>query len=72
ATDVDMDGSGRLLLPAMLREFARLDKRLVLLGQGNKLEVWGEELWNERRDQWLEEGGREALDSSEALRSIAL
>lgn len=72
ATDVDMDGSGRLLLPPMLREFAQLEKKLVLLGQGNKLEVWSEELWGQRRDQWLEEGGRDALASSEALRSIAL
>ncbi len=72
ATDVDMDGSGRLLLPPMLREFAQLDKKVVLLGQGNKLEVWSEEWWDQRRDQWLEEGGRAALESSEALRSIAL
>ena len=72
ATDVDMDGSGRLLLPPMLREFAELDKKLVLLGQGNKLEVWSEQVWGQRRDQWLEEGAREVLQSSDALRSIAL
>lgn len=72
ATDVELDGNGRLLLPNMLREFAQLEKKLVLLGQGNKIEIWGEELWFQRRDQWLEEGGRKALESSEALRSIAL
>lgn len=53
ATDVEMDSAGRLLLPPPLREFAELEKRVVLIGQSNKFEVWSEERWNERRDAWL-------------------
>ena len=56
ATEVEMDGSGRLLLPPPLREFAGLEKRTVLIGQSNKFELWGEDLWNERRSEWLAEG----------------
>ena len=56
ATEVEMDGAGRLLVPPPLREFANLDKRMVLIGQSNKFELWGEELWNERRSEWLAEG----------------
>ena len=48
ATDVDVDSSGRVLLPPMLRDFASLSKKLVLLGQGNKIEIWSEELWQPR------------------------
>ncbi|MDH3690086.1 MAG: division/cell wall cluster transcriptional repressor MraZ [Gammaproteobacteria bacterium] len=55
ATDCELDGSGRALLPAPLREFAHLDKRIVLIGQGNKFEIWDENLWNTRRDDWLEQ-----------------
>ena len=55
ATDIDMDGQGRILLPAMLREFADLDKKLVLVGQGNKLEIWSADHWQGRRDAWLSE-----------------
>ena len=55
ASDVDMDGSGRILLPAPLREFAMMKKAVVLVGQGNKFEIWSEELWNAKRSQWLEE-----------------
>ena len=55
ATEVDLDANGRLLLPPPLREFASLEKRAVLIGQSNKFELWSEELWNERRSEWLAE-----------------
>ncbi len=55
ASEVDMDGSGRILLPAPLREFAMMTKSILLVGQGNKFEIWSEELWAARRSQWLQE-----------------
>jgi MraZ protein len=45
ASDLDLDGNGRVLLPGALRDYAQLDKRVVLVGQGNKLELWSEPLW---------------------------
>ena len=45
ASDLELDGNGRILLPQSLREYARLEKKLVLVGQGNKLELWSESLW---------------------------
>lgn len=47
ADDVEMDAAGRLLIPPALREYASLDKRIVLVGQGNKFEIWDESRWNE-------------------------
>lgn len=55
ATDIDLDAQGRILLPAMLREFAGLEKKLVLVGQGNKLEIWAADHWQERMSSWLSE-----------------
>ena len=55
AGDVEMDKSGRVLLPAPLREFATMTREIYLIGQGNKFELWSGELWTTRRDQWLEE-----------------
>ncbi|MGH8763698.1 MAG: division/cell wall cluster transcriptional repressor MraZ [Nitrosospira sp.] len=46
ATDVEMDGAGRILVPPLLRQFAGLDKDVVLVGQGAKFELWDEEKWN--------------------------
>jgi MraZ protein len=45
ASDLDLDGNGRVLLPGALRDYAQLDKRVVLVGQGTKLELWSEPLW---------------------------
>mgnify|MGYP002064756330 CR=1 FL=1 len=55
ATEVEMDGSGRVLVSRELREFAGLEKAAMLIGQGNKFELWDEETWNEKRDAWLTE-----------------
>jgi MraZ protein len=53
ATDLDLDGHGRLLLPPELREFAGLDRHAMLVGQGGRFELWDEARWTERRDFWL-------------------
>ena len=48
ATDVDMDGAGRVLIPPPLREYAELDKAVALVGQGRKFELWNKEAWDQR------------------------
>jgi len=53
ATDLEMDGQGRILLPAMLREYAGLKKKAVLIGQGKKLEIWDEDTWVESQEEWV-------------------
>ncbi|WP_163832584.1 division/cell wall cluster transcriptional repressor MraZ [Spartinivicinus ruber] len=55
ATDLEIDGSGRILIPPLLRDYASLEKKTILLGQGKKFELWSEQQWAERRDQYLAE-----------------
>lgn len=55
ATDLEVDANGRVLLPPVLRQYAQLDKDVVMIGQGNKFEVWDKTLWESRREQWLAE-----------------
>lgn len=55
ATDVEMDKNGRLLLPPTLRTFAKLDKQIMLVGQGKKFEIWDELRWTQNTQQWMEE-----------------
>jgi MraZ protein len=71
ATDLELDANGRILLPQSLREYARLDKKLVLVGQGNKLELWSEALWLAEREQALEDSGPDA-ELPEELISLTL
>jgi MraZ protein len=59
ATECELDSAGRILLPPPLREFAGLEKDAVLIGQGNKFEIWSDVAWNARRAEWLAEGGTE-------------
>ncbi|WP_461537786.1 division/cell wall cluster transcriptional repressor MraZ [Spongorhabdus nitratireducens] len=55
ATDLVMDAQGRILLPPLLREYAGLTKKTMLLGQGRKFELWDEACWMKRRDEYLDE-----------------
>lgn len=45
AVDTEMDAAGRVLIAPELRKYARLDKDVVLLGQGKKFELWAQEHW---------------------------
>lgn len=72
ATDIEMDGHGRLLVPPPLREFANLDKRVVMIGQGNKFEIWNEEEWSEKRDSWLAGDEDDKLPLPADLESLSL
>ncbi|REJ85010.1 MAG: division/cell wall cluster transcriptional repressor MraZ [Bacteroidetes bacterium] len=42
ATEIDLDGTGRLLLPKVLMDYAGIDKDIVLFAYGNRIEVWAE------------------------------
>ena len=55
ASELEFDGSGRVLLPQSLREYASLQKKLVLVGQGKKMELWDEAAWLAERAKMLQE-----------------
>jgi MraZ protein len=46
ATDLELDAHGRLLLPQKLREFAMLTRDAILIGQGERFELWDEARWD--------------------------
>lgn len=45
ATECELDKQGRILLPSNLREYAKLDKDVVLLGVSSRVEIWSKEHW---------------------------
>ena len=51
ADEVEMDGAGRILVSPPLRRYAGLDHRAVLVGQGNKFELWDEARWEQQTSQ---------------------
>ena len=53
ATESEIDSQGRFLIPIPLREYAGIQKKIILLGQGNKFELWSENIWNKNMKSWL-------------------
>jgi MraZ protein len=72
ATDVELDTNGRLLLPTLLRNYAQLEKEVVMIGQGNKFEVWNNALWESRRQQWLAEEASETSGLPDEMKTFSL
>ncbi len=72
ATECELDGQGRVLVSPPLREFAELDKKTVMIGQGNKFEIWNEQAWVTKRDVWFEEEIAEEGDLSPELGTLSL
>ncbi len=72
ATEIDMDGNGRILLPPLLRDYANLEKRTMLVGQGRKFEIWDEQQWHRERERWLSEEATNVDDLPDELKNISL
>jgi len=63
AMDVEFDNQGRVTLPEYLRKFAGLDKKAIVAGVYDRLEIWDEETWQKYK-QSAEENSN---DIAEAL-----
>lgn len=72
ATEAELDSNGRILLPPLLREYAGLDKRIMLIGQGKKFEIWSEDKWNVSRTGWLADGLKKGEQIPEQLLDLSL
>ena len=72
ATDCRLDTHGRILIPAELRDYARIDKQAAILGQGNKFEIWNRTSWEEQSECWLQQVGSEQGAPAAALQSLSL
>lgn len=50
ASECEIDKQGRILIPANLREFAKLEKEAVLVGVSTRIEIWNRDKWDEIND----------------------
>ena len=46
AVEVEFDSLGRILIPDVLKDYAHLNKSVVVAGLFNRLEIWDEQRWN--------------------------
>ena len=73
ATELEMDpNNGRMLLPPALRNYAKFEKKLVLVGMGNKFELWNEDLWIDNDDQIIAEINSGEFEMPEEIKNLVL
>jgi len=53
ATELEPDGSGRVLISPACRAYANISKECMLMGQGNKLELWDKASWEAQEAEYL-------------------
>ena len=72
ASEVEMDKSGRVLIPTKLRKHAALEKKIVMIGLGKKFELWDEQTWDDSVAAWQSEGILDSEDLPDELESLEL
>ena len=57
AEELELDGSGRILISPVLRKLASLQKQVMLVGQGSRFEIWDTTRWEEKLAQAMTMAG---------------
>lgn len=68
AMECEIDKQGRFLIPSNLREFAGLEKEVVVIGVLNKIEIWSKNKWL----QYSEEENNSADEIAEKMSSLGI
>jgi MraZ protein len=68
AMDVEFDNQGRITLPEYLRKFANLDKKTIVAGLYDRLEIWNESDW----DKYKEGSESDSSEIAEALGDLGV
>jgi MraZ protein len=68
AMEVNLDGLGRILIPDYLKKYASLDKKAVVAGLYNRIEIWDEKKWSTYKEKTEKEAG----DIAERLKELGI
>jgi MraZ protein len=72
AVECELDGSGRILIAPALREFAGLKRRITMIGQASKFELWDDDAWAARQSEALSNIRNVLKDPSPAMQELVL
>ena len=72
ATECELDSAGRILISGPLRQHAKLEKSIMLVGQLNKFEIWSEAEWQAQIEKDMALGATDSFALSEELKTLSL
>jgi len=72
ATDVSLDTNGRFVISTEMIKLSEISDDAVVLGQGNKIEIWDSQRWCEERDKWLEDITGSDREDNSSLSDLSL
>lgn len=72
ASDVSLDGNGRFVISSEMIKLSNIQKDAIILGQGNKIEVWDSETWYRERDKWLDNVAGSKRTGNSSLSDLSL
>jgi MraZ protein len=67
AENIEADAQGRMLITPELRKYAGMEKQLMMVGQGNRFEVWSESAWNQQLEQIRAQSGQTMPQAMESF-----
>lgn len=68
ASEIETDDMGRALIPDVLKKYARLEKSIVIIGVGDRIELWDEKVW----DKYIAEAENMSGDIAEGLSEFGI
>ena len=68
ATECELDKQGRMSIPVNLREFASLEKQIVIIGLSSRIELWAQSNW----DQYLDSAEDSSDDIAAAMEELGI
>jgi MraZ protein len=68
ATEVEIDTAGRILIPDFLKDFGKLNEKIVLAGLYSRVEIWDEKVWNIKQ----KEIGEKADEVASKLQEVGM
>ena len=68
ASEIDIDEMGRVLIPEPLKKYSGLKKEVVIIGVGDRIELWDEDMWN----KYIETAEKESESLAEGLSEFGI
>ena len=68
ACEIEIDEMGRALIPELLKKYSGITKEVIIIGVGDRIELWNEDVWN----KYIAEAEKASGDIAEGLSEFGI